>query len=150
MNKSYDILLYDSNGSIIYKGGFSLSDKLTMPQLWQRLASDSRFFIRLSKAVRCELFATDCTIKSPQLLPVAAANNLLESAEVQRQLLSKGITAAQLNVIRLRLEGMSNNEVAEKTHTSIPTVKKHIGNLYDHLRVHSLMQAWKSILQLLA
>jgi LuxR family transcriptional regulator, maltose regulon positive regulatory protein len=55
--------------------------------------------------------------------------------------LSEPLTARELEVLKLIEAGYSNQEIAEKLVISIPTVKRHISNIYTKLDVSSRTQA---------
>jgi LuxR family maltose regulon positive regulatory protein len=57
------------------------------------------------------------------------------------QLLSEPLTAREMEVLKLINAGSSNQEIAEKLVISIPTVKRHISNIYTKLGVKSRTQA---------
>jgi LuxR family maltose regulon positive regulatory protein len=57
------------------------------------------------------------------------------------QLLIEPLTARELEVLKLIEAGCSNQDIAEKFVISIPTVKRHISNIYAKLGVKSRTQA---------
>jgi LuxR family maltose regulon positive regulatory protein len=57
------------------------------------------------------------------------------------QLLSEPLTAREVEVLKLINAGCSNQEIAEKLVISMPTVKRHISNIYAKLGVKSRTQA---------
>jgi LuxR family maltose regulon positive regulatory protein len=57
------------------------------------------------------------------------------------QLLSEPLTAREVEVLKLINAGCSNQEIAEKLVISMPTVKRHISNIYTKLGVKSRTQA---------
>jgi LuxR family maltose regulon positive regulatory protein len=57
------------------------------------------------------------------------------------QLLVEPLTAREVEVLKLINAGCSNQEIAEKLVISIPTVKRHISNIYTKLGVKSRTQA---------
>jgi LuxR family maltose regulon positive regulatory protein len=57
------------------------------------------------------------------------------------QLLSEPLTRRELEVLKLIEAGCSNQDIAEKLVISMPTVKRHISNIYAKLDVESRTQA---------
>jgi LuxR family maltose regulon positive regulatory protein len=57
------------------------------------------------------------------------------------QLLNEPLTAREVEVLKLIEAGCSNQEIAEQLVISIPTVKRHISNVYTKLGVKSRTQA---------
>ncbi len=57
------------------------------------------------------------------------------------QLLSEPLTAREVEVLKLIEAGCSNQDIAEQFVISIPTVKRHISNIYAKLGVKSRTQA---------
>ena len=57
------------------------------------------------------------------------------------QLLSEPLTARELEVLRLIETGSSNQDIAGQLFISMPTVKRHISNIYAKLGVESRTQA---------
>jgi LuxR family maltose regulon positive regulatory protein len=57
------------------------------------------------------------------------------------QLLIEPLSARELEVFRLIEDGYANQEIAAKLFISLPTVKRHISNIYDKLGVQSRTQA---------
>jgi LuxR family maltose regulon positive regulatory protein len=57
------------------------------------------------------------------------------------QLLIKPLTMREIEVLRLIEAGCSNQDIAGKLVISMPTVKRHISNIYDKLGVESRTQA---------
>ncbi|MPM23521.1 HTH-type transcriptional regulator MalT [bioreactor metagenome] len=51
------------------------------------------------------------------------------------------LTEREMEVLKLLAEGLSNREIAERLFISLPTVKKHTGNLFAKLNVSSRTQA---------
>jgi LuxR family transcriptional regulator, maltose regulon positive regulatory protein len=57
------------------------------------------------------------------------------------QLLIEPLTTREVEVLKLIKAGSSNQEIAEQLVISIPTVKRHISNIYTKLGVKSRTQA---------
>jgi len=57
------------------------------------------------------------------------------------QLLSEPLTAREVEVLKLIQAGCSNQDIADQLFISIPTVKRHISNIYAKLGVKSRTQA---------
>jgi LuxR family maltose regulon positive regulatory protein len=57
------------------------------------------------------------------------------------QLLIEPLTTREVEVIKLIKTGCSNQDIAEQLFISIPTVKRHISNIYGKLGVESRTQA---------
>ena len=58
-------------------------------------------------------------------------------AEIAR----RGISKREMEVLQLMAEGLSNNEIAEKLHVSLSTVKSHSQNLFEKMEVDRRTQA---------
>ncbi len=54
---------------------------------------------------------------------------------------TRDLTARQLEVLELVDEGLSNKEIAQRLHIGLPTVKNHIHNILEKLRVRNRRQA---------
>jgi LuxR family maltose regulon positive regulatory protein len=67
----------------------------------------------------------------------ADAGNPLPSV----QLLIEPLTRRELELLKLIEEGCTNQDIAERLVISIPTVKRHISNLYSKLGAKSRTQA---------
>jgi ATP/maltotriose-dependent transcriptional regulator MalT len=57
------------------------------------------------------------------------------------QLLIEPLTAREVEVLELIRAGNSNQDIADQLFISIPTVKRHISNIYAKLGVKSRTQA---------
>jgi LuxR family maltose regulon positive regulatory protein len=57
------------------------------------------------------------------------------------QLLAESLTSREIEVLKLIESGQSNQEIAEKLVISLPTVKRHISNIYTKLGATSRTQA---------
>jgi len=57
------------------------------------------------------------------------------------QLLAEPLTKREVEVLKLIEAGCSNQDIAEQLVISIPTVKRHISNIYAKLGVKSRTQA---------
>ena len=68
-------------------------------------------------------------------------NSLARRASQQEQLAVPGLTARELEVLRLVAKGMSNKDVAEELVISENTVKNHVRNILEKLHLHSRMEA---------
>ena len=66
--------------------------------------------------------------------PLPAPNPLAVAAE-------RGISPRELEVLALMVEGLSNQEIADRLFVSLNTVKTHISNLYQKLAVQRRAQA---------
>lgn len=51
------------------------------------------------------------------------------------------LSERELEVLKLLVEGASNDEIAEKLYISIQTVRNHVRHIYEKLHVHSRSQA---------
>jgi ATP/maltotriose-dependent transcriptional regulator MalT len=60
---------------------------------------------------------------------------------LDREGLVKGLTAREMEVLNLLAEGDSNRTIAAKLVITVRAVKKHTGNIYRKLNVHSRTQA---------
>lgn len=70
-----------------------------------------------------------------------AMGEAVSATQVPAQILIEPLTVRELEVMRLIEAGCSNQEVAAKLVVSIPTVKRHISNIYAKLGVKSRTQA---------
>ena len=59
----------------------------------------------------------------------------------EAQLLIEALTGAELRVLRLLSDGLSNREISERLHVSIETIKTHVQRLLAKLRVNSRSKA---------
>jgi DNA-binding CsgD family transcriptional regulator len=62
-------------------------------------------------------------------------------ADSQRQVEARGITARELEILRLIAEGLSTSEMAERLFVSENTVKTHCKRLFDKLEVNRRTKA---------
>jgi LuxR family transcriptional regulator, maltose regulon positive regulatory protein len=62
-------------------------------------------------------------------------------AQPSMQLLAQPLTAREVEVLKLIKAGCSNQDIADQLVISIPTVKRHISNIYTKLGVESRTQA---------
>lgn len=70
------------------------------------------------------------------------------SEERSREVSKLGLTARELEVIRLSSEGLSNSGIAERLHVSVYTVKNHKQNIYQKMDVRSNAEMLKAANQL--
>jgi LuxR family maltose regulon positive regulatory protein len=70
-----------------------------------------------------------------------AMGEAVSATQAPAQILIEPLTVRELEVMRLIEAGCSNQEVAAKLVVSIPTVKRHISNIYAKLGVKSRTQA---------
>jgi predicted ATPase/DNA-binding CsgD family transcriptional regulator len=49
----------------------------------------------------------------------------------------EGLTAREVEVLRLLAQGMTNHQIAERLVVSLPTVKTHVASIFNKLRVNS-------------
>jgi two-component system, NarL family, response regulator LiaR len=75
------------------------------------------------------------------LSPEAA--QVLAASVTQPHLPGNSLTAREQDVLRCMVEGMNNNEIAEKLVIGLGTVKFHISNIYQKLGVDSRVEAVK-------
>ena len=71
-----------------------------------------------------------------------AAQVLVNSA-VQPQIAGNAITERERDVLRCMVDGLNNNEIAEKLIVSLGTIKFHISNIFRKLGVDSRVEAVK-------
>lgn len=53
----------------------------------------------------------------------------------------KKLTTAEKDVAALLVAGLTNSQIAEKLNISVPTVKRHLTNIYAKLNVSGRIQA---------
>jgi DNA-binding CsgD family transcriptional regulator len=97
------------------------------------------------------LFLVIGIILSRKLFP----NNLVITKEkplaINRELLMKsGISKREAEILVLMQEGLSNQQIAGKLFISENTIKKHISNIFQKLRVERRTEAIKKALELSA
>jgi LuxR family maltose regulon positive regulatory protein len=67
--------------------------------------------------------------------------NLHETRSPQRQTLVEPLSERELEVLHLIVNGLSNQEIADRLTVSLATVKTHINNLYGKLGIKTRVQA---------
>ena len=88
-----------------------------------------------------------CQVRSREAKAGYAADLLARTSVISgmtqpsMQLLSEPLTTREVEVLKLIEAGRSNQDIAEKLVISIPTVKRHISNIYAKLGVKSRTQA---------
>ena len=70
-----------------------------------------------------------------------ATSDELNSSIIQENLNTLNISSREYEILQWMNEGLSNQEIAEKLHISLSTVKSHIYNLYIKLDVKRRTQA---------
>ncbi len=63
------------------------------------------------------------------------------SADAEAQVLALGLTEQEVRVLRLVAQGLSNQEIAERLHISLNTVKTHLKHIFSKLEVSDRTQA---------
>ena len=71
------------------------------------------------------------------------ATQVLAQSVTQSHLPGNELTERERDVLRCMVEGMNNNEIAEKLVVSLGTVKFHISNIFQKLGVDSRVEAVK-------
>jgi DNA-binding CsgD family transcriptional regulator len=66
----------------------------------------------------------------------------------QEQLLKSGISKREAEILLLMHDGLSNQQIADKLFVSENTIKKHISNIFQKLRVERRTEAVKKALEL--
>lgn len=131
-------------------------------QIFQKLKDTDRSLASLKRAVALaqpegyvRIFLDEgesmarllCQLQSRQVEPCYSAVILsqLQTApgtmQTSMQLLVEPLTTRELEVLKHIQVGCSNQEISEKLFISIPTVKRHISNIYTKLGVSSRTQA---------
>jgi LuxR family maltose regulon positive regulatory protein len=88
-----------------------------------------------------------CQVRSRQVGSGYAATLLSKIGSISgmtppsMQLLIEPLTTREVEVLKLIEAGSSNQEIAEQLVISMPTVKRHISNIYTKLGVKSRTQA---------
>ena len=88
-----------------------------------------------------------CQVQSRQIGGSYAAellskiSKIPEMTQPSMQLLIEPLTTREVEVLKLIKAGCSNQDIAEQLVISIPTVKRHISNIYGKLGVESRTQA---------
>jgi len=71
----------------------------------------------------------------------------LANSAAQPQIAGNTLTERELDVLRCTVEGMNNNEIAEKLVISLGTVKFHVSNIFQKLGVDSRVEAVKMAME---
>lgn len=71
------------------------------------------------------------------------AVQVLANSAAQPQISGNTLTDRELDVLRCIVDGMNNNEIAEKLVISLGTVKFHVSNIFQKLGVDSRVEAVK-------
>ncbi len=79
------------------------------------------------------------------LSPEAA--QVLAQSIAQPQIAGSGLTERERDVLKCMVEGLNNNEIAERLVVSLGTVKFHISNIFQKLGVDSRVEAVKAALE---
>jgi len=66
----------------------------------------------------------------------------------QDQLVKRGISKREAEILMLMHEGLSNRQIADKLFISENTIKKHISNIFQKLQVERRTEAVKKALEL--
>ena len=92
--------------------------------------------VRLLQEARTRGVAPDCVETLLQI-----AGSAPTPAGVSETSLPEPLTEREREILHLLAAGLTNPEIAEHLFISAQTVKKHTGNIYAKLGVHSRMQA---------
>jgi len=79
------------------------------------------------------------------LSPEAA--QVLANSVVQPQISGNSITDRERDVLRCIVDGLNNNEIAEKLFISLGTVKFHVSNIFQKLGVDSRVEVVKTAIE---
>jgi NarL family two-component system response regulator LiaR len=71
------------------------------------------------------------------------ATQVLANSVAQPQIAGEQLTERERDVLQCMVEGLSNNEIAEKLVVSLGTVKFHVSNIFHKLGVDSRVEAVK-------
>lgn len=77
----------------------------------------------------------------------AEATQVLAQAVAQPQIPGNQLTERELEVLKWMVEGLNNNEIAERLVVSLGTVKFHVSNIFQKLGVNSRVEAVKAALK---
>jgi LuxR family maltose regulon positive regulatory protein len=72
---------------------------------------------------------------------LSAIGKIPDMTQPSMQILTEPLTTREVEVLKLIEAGSTNQEISEKLVISIPTVKRHISNIYTKLEVKSRTQA---------
>lgn len=75
------------------------------------------------------------------------ATQVLANSVAQPQIAGEQLTEREREVLKCMVDGLNNNEIAEKLVVSLGTVKFHISNIYNKLGVDSRVEAVKLALE---
>jgi len=75
------------------------------------------------------------------------ATQVLANSVAQPQIRSEQLTERERDVLRCMVDGLNNNEIAEKLFVSLGTVKFHISNIFHKLGIDSRVEAVKLALE---
>ena len=114
-----------------------VSKDLTSPQFNRKISESLRGIVSMDEEAiraRCrELFGDEEGFVAEDVASYIV--NLME--ERSREVKKLGLTARELEVIRLSREGLSAAEIADRLHVSVYTVKNHKQNIYLKMAVRN-------------
>lgn len=114
-----------------------VSKDLTSPQFNRKISESLRGIVSMDEEAiraRCrELFGDEEGFVAEDVASYIV--NLME--ERSREVRKLGLTARELEVIRLSREGLSAAEIADRLHVSVYTVKNHKQNIYLKMAVRN-------------
>ena len=94
-----------------------------------------------------ELAAAICGAHEGKMTLSPEAIQALTNSTAQPQIAGNTLTERECDVLRCMVEGMNNNEIAEKLVISLGTVKFHVSNVFQKLGVDSRVEAVKMAME---
>jgi DNA-binding NarL/FixJ family response regulator len=94
-----------------------------------------------------ELAAAIRSVHEGKMTLSPEAVQALANSTAQPQITGNTLTERELDVLRHMVEGMNNNEIAEKLIISLGTVKFHVSNIFQKLGVDSRVEAVKMAME---
>jgi DNA-binding NarL/FixJ family response regulator len=112
------------------------------------LAGANGYMLKDSKPTRLIAAIEDALDGGAPMSPIIAAKTLhllRQQKPISKEALkspeSYELTKREIEILELWVQGKSYQQIADKLYISVGTIRKHIGNIYEKIHVHSRIEA---------